>query len=67
MYDPDHTTHSQAEYGRVLAQTVRYSVSIENDAYIVRRTEEAVQRSRELLEATKHQVRAPVQGHSDCR
>jgi hypothetical protein len=59
MPDPDHKTRSQAEHGRALAQIVRYSVSTQYDASIVHRTEEAIQRSRELLEATKHQILPP--------
>lgn len=61
MPDPDHRPLSSAEYGRVLAQIVRHSVSTEYDASIVHRTEEAIKRSRELLEATDHQVLRPSQ------
>ena len=61
MHDPDHTTHSRAEYGRIVAQTVCHSVSTEYDAFIVHRTEEAIQRSRELLATTKHKVLRPRQ------
>ncbi|CAO4185461.1 hypothetical protein [Methylorubrum populi] len=56
MPDPDHKTYSQAEYGSGSVQIVRYSMPTEYDVFIINRTQEAIQRSRELLKSTSHQA-----------
>ncbi len=50
MPDPDHEPLSKAEQYRILIQNVQY------DEGLVQRTLELIERSRALLEETKHQV-----------
>ncbi|MGH1571019.1 hypothetical protein ACRAWG_10425 [Methylobacterium sp. P31] len=56
-----HLLLSVAEHDRVLAEANRRAMTSEFDARVVRNARQAIQRSRELLEATKHQVRASCQ------
>lgn len=52
----------QAEYDRKLAQIIaQRAVLAEDDRKMVQNTQQAIQRSRELLEATKHLVIPPSQ------
>jgi hypothetical protein len=47
--------------GRAVAEATRRAEICEFDQRIIRNAREALQRSRELLEETKHQVRTPGQ------
>jgi hypothetical protein len=60
MPDPDHKPLTRAEYGRVLVHIAGRAMLTEYDRSIIRNARQVIQRSRELLEATKHQVRPPV-------
>ena len=47
------------EHEQALARIPRRALLIEYDRTIIQNTRNAIQRSRELLEATKHQVLPP--------
>ncbi len=47
------------EHEQALARIARRALLIEYDRTIIQNTRNAIQRSRELLEATKHQVLPP--------
>jgi hypothetical protein len=52
---------SSAEHERALAKIVRRAALLEYDRSIIQSARQAIQRSRELLDATKHQVIPPSQ------
>jgi hypothetical protein len=50
---------SPAEHDAALLKIARRAMLIEYDRTIIQNARQAIQRSRELLEATEHQVRPP--------
>jgi hypothetical protein len=52
---------SRADRDRVLIQIARRTALAEYDRRIIENTQQIIQRSRELLERTKHQVLPPSQ------
>lgn len=50
---------SPAEHEQAVARIARRAMLIEYDRTIIKNSRQAIQRSRELLEATKHQVPRP--------
>lgn len=61
MPDPNHEPLSQAEQGIVLIQNAQYEEGIDQ------RTLELIERSRALLEETKHQILPTNRDHSGRR
>ena len=56
-----HLILPRSEHDKGLAEPTRRAMISEFDQRIIRNAQEAIERSRELLEATKHQVRGPSQ------